>query len=307
MKQLKKIIVTLLAISVVASTFMMSASAGEIAYGAGTVKANILNIRSGPGTNYDVKGTVTDGSIVVILEKASDSWYSINYQGTTGYVSAEFITNVLTAENFNATGTVAGTGVRMRAEPNTSSSILGSYTTGNVMAVIGINNGWYKVQYDGKTGYIRSDLMNITGGSSFSANVSNNVAVTPGNASKGQQIADYAMQYVGYRYVYGGASPSSGFDCSGLVYYTCKQLGTPVSRTASQQYKNNGVSVSKDSLQPGDLVFFSSNGGASVTHVGVYIGNGQFVHASTSSVGVIISDLGSAYYTKVWYGAKRIV
>lgn len=69
MKQLKKIIVTLLAISVVASTFMMSASAGEIAYGAGTVKANILNIRSGPGTNYDVKGTVTDGSIVVILEK----------------------------------------------------------------------------------------------------------------------------------------------------------------------------------------------------------------------------------------------
>ena len=84
------------------------------------------------------------------------------------------------------------------------------------------------------------------------------------------------------------------------------QFGYSLSRTASQQYKNNGYSVSKSELQQGDLVFFSSNG-YSVTHVGIYIGGGQFIHASTSTTGVIISDLNSSYYTRVWFGAKRIV
>ena len=129
---------------------------------------------------------------------------------------------------------------------------------------------------------------------------------TAASATKGQKIANYALQYLGYKYVYGSESPSKGFDCSGLVYYTFGQFGYKLQRSASQQYKNNGTTIAKSDLKPGDLVFFSSNG-STVTHVGIYIGDNEFVHASTSDTGVIISNLTSAYYTKVWFGAKRIV
>ena len=143
--------------------------------------------------------------------------------------------------------------------------------------------------------------MDITGRSSSVSSYTSS-----GSSSLGQEIANLALSFEGYDYVYGAESPSVGFDCSGLVYYVYGQFGYSLSRTASQQYKNNGVSVSKDELQQGDLVFFSSNG-YSVTHVGIYIGDGQFVHASTSTTGVIISDLDSSYYTRVWFGATRIV
>lgn len=299
----------LLVVASVLSIFALPSSAGSIAYGAATVTASSLNIRSGPGTDNDRIASVGEGSIVVILEKTSDTWYKINYLGNVGYVDASYLANVLTAENFNAKGRVTGDDVRMRSKPDTSSSVLGTYSENTEMNVIGINNGWYKVQYNGNTGYLRSDYMEITGSSSSANSTSSTTSGTSsssGNSSLGRQIADYALQFVGYRYVYGAESPSVGFDCSGLVYYVYGKFGYDLERRASIQYKNNGRSVSKSELQPGDLVFFSSNG-ASVTHVGMYIGNNQFVHASTSNTGVIISSLTSAYYTRVWFGAKRIV
>ena len=299
----------LLVVASVLTIFVIPTSAGSIAYGAATVSASSLNIRSGPGTEYDRVGSVPDNGIVVILEKTSDSWYKINYLGKVGYVSTDYLTNVLTAENFNAKGRVTGDAVRMRSKPNTSSSVFGTYDEGTEMNVIGINNGWYKVKYDGNTGYLRSDYMEIIGSASSSSLPDSNLSSTnssSSNSSLGHQIADYALQFVGYRYVYGAESPSTGFDCSGLVYYVYGQFGYGLERRASLQYKNNGTPVSKSDLQPGDLVFFSTNG-SSVTHVGMYIGDGEFVHASTSTTGVIISSLNSAYYTRVWFGARRIV
>ena len=304
MKQIKRVIFLAIVLAMALSLCAFTAfAADDIAYGAATISASALNVRSGPGTSYDRVTVLGNGTRVVILEKTNDDWYKINYQGTVGYVSTDYLTDVLTAENFNASGTVDGTSVRMREDPNTSCDVLGMYNTGDVLNVIGINNGWYKLVYDGRTGYIRSDLMEITGASVSGATNGG----SSGGSELGDKIAEFAQQYVGYAYVYGAESPADGFDCSGLVYYVYRHFGYSVSRTASQQYKNNGVSVSKSNLQPGDLVFFSSNGGASVTHVGIYIGGDQFVHASTSKTGVIISDLDSSYYTRVWYGAKRIV
>jgi cell wall-associated NlpC family hydrolase len=275
---------------------IVTASAAEIAYGAATVDASSLNIRSGPSTEYEPVTAVIDGTRMVILDTGDGKWYHVNYQGNVGYVDSAYLKEILTAENFKATGTLTANDVNMRAKPSTSSSIICSVSSETQVQVIGINNGWYKVIYNGKTGYIRSDFMEITGAPSGSSYTEN---------SAGQQIANLALSFLGYRYVYGASSPSQGFDCSGLVYYVSRQLGYDVSRTASQQYKNNGVKVSKSELQPGDLVFFSSNG-TSVTHVGIYIGNDQFVHASTSTTGVIISDLTSAYYVNAWWGAKRL-
>jgi len=172
------------------------------------------------------------------------------------------------------------------------------------MTVIGINNGWYRVRHDGHTGYVRSDLMQITSGQ--------RAAVTSArrfhfNLTLGQQIAEYTLNYVGYEYVWGGASPAGGFDCSGLVSYVFRQFNIRVTRNASGQFRDNGVHVEKADLAPGDLVFFSSNGGVSVTHVGIYVGESEFVHASRPGVGVIISNLNSAYYQRVWHGAKRLI
>ena len=303
MKNLKKSIVVVLILSIFVSVFAMGAYAADLAYGAATVAATSLNIRSGSGTDYDRVTVVSRGTILVILEKTSSEWYKVNYNGAVGYVSSEYLTNELTAENFNATGTITASDVRMRSQPHTDSGVLGLYQNGTQVAVIGINNGWYKVQYSGLTGYIRSDLMEITGAPAAGSAVSDS---SSGDSSLGQQIANLALQYLGYSYVYGAESPSCGFDCSGLVYYVYGQFGYSMERRASMQYAYNGYSVSKDSLQQGDLVFFSSDG-VGVTHVGIYIGDGQFIHASTSNTGVIISSLGSSYYTRVWWGAKRVV
>jgi len=305
MKFLKKTAIAVLVLALCVSAVPFSASAASLAYGAATVNATALNVRSGPDTSYDRVTVVSSGTRLVVLEKSDDSlWYKVNYNGYIGYVDSEYLINVLTAENFDATGTVVGSDVRMRSSFTTDSDVLGTYQDGTQMAVIGINSGWYKVQYDGNIGYIRSDLMNITGsptqGGAELTSVSNSYS------SLGQQIANYALQFVGYSYVYGCESPSDGFDCSGLTYYVYGQFGYSLNRRASLQYAYDGASVSKSELQQGDLVFFSSDG-SGVTHVGLYIGDGQFVHASTSKVGVIISSLNSDYYTRVWWGAKRIV
>lgn len=308
MKKLKKLGIMFVAMAMFISMLALPASASsDIAYGAATVTASALNIRTGPGTNYSRAGLIYRNSRVVILEMTTDDWYKINYQGTEGYVSAEYLKDVLKAENFNATGTLTATNVRIRSGPSTGYSILGMVTKSDTVQVIGINNGWYKVVTGGITGYIRSDLMRVSGAPSSSGGSSGGSSSNNSNASVGQQIADLAESFVGYPYVYGEESPSRGFDCSGLVYYCYGEFGYSLSRTAGKQYSNHGTSVSKSELQPGDLVFFSSDGGYSVTHVGIYIGDGNFVHASTSTTGVIISSLSSSYYTRVWYGAKRIV
>ena len=303
MKRLKKSAVIGLVLALVLSVgvFSVSAGSGVIAWGAATVNTSALNVRSGPSTDYERVGILSGGTKIVVLEKTTDTWFKINYNGLVGYVSAEYLTEVVKAENFKATGTVNDAdGVYMRTGPSTDYSVITAYDKGKTVSIIGINNGWYKIVTEAGTGYMRSDFIDISsGGPVYTSSQGESSAV-------GQEIANFALQYVGYNYVYGAESPSVGFDCSGLVYYVYGHYGYSLRRGAGGQFLYNGRSVSKSNLQPGDLVFFSTNG-YEVTHVGIYIGNGQFVHASNSRVGVIISDLNSSYYTSVYYGARRII
>jgi len=313
MKNAKKLLIILIVISMFTSMLAISASAEDtLAYGAATVDTDILNLRSGPGLTFSVISTLTEGDIIVILERTNSEWYKINSHGTVGYVNTPYLKDVLTAENFNALGRVTGDYVNIRVGPSTTSDLLGTYIEETVMIIIGINNGWYKVRHDDLTGYVRSDYMEIISGTRASSTAVNatyggSVYTTPpANIPLGQQIAEYALQFLGVDYVYGGTSPS-GFDCSGLTTYVYREYGYSLTRDANGQYRDNGVPVAKADLIPGDLVFFSSNGGSSVTHVGIYIGDNEFVHASTYTVGTIVSRLDSAYYISVWYGAKRII
>ena len=308
MKKLKKLGILLMAAVTIVTSTAVPASAASVAYGAATVTASALNIRSGPGTNNSKVGMVYKNNRLVILEQTSADWYKINFEGTEGYVSTDYLKDVLKAENFNATGTLTATSVRVRSGPGTNHSNIGMVTKGDKVSIIGINNGWYKIKLSSGSGYVRSDFIKITGPASMtSASSGTNSSAPSSNGSTGEKIAALAKSFVGYRYVYGEESPSKGFDCSGLVYYCYGQYGYKLARTAGRQYSNHGTKVAKSDLRAGDLVFFSSDGGYSVTHVGIYLGDGQFVHASTSKTGVIISSLNSSYYTRVWYGAKRIV
>ena len=125
----------------------------------------------------------------------------------------------------------------------------------------------------------------------------------PSPSSIGDQLAQLALKMGGVRYMYGGASPAVGFDCSGLVYYVAHLLGLNVPRTASAQYQA-GAPVPAGDLQPGDLVFFNTEGYAS--HVGIYIGNGEFVQAENWGTVVQITSLSSPYWASTFIGARRL-
>jgi cell wall-associated NlpC family hydrolase len=112
------------------------------------------------------------------------------------------------------------------------------------------------------------------------------------------------MSYIGSRYVFGGTGPS-GFDCSGFVYYVLNHSGTPVGRSMYQEY-NAGSHVSQGNLKPGDVVFFANTYMAGMSHVGIYVGGGQFVHAADESTGVTVSSLNSSYWQNHYVGATRV-
>ena len=129
-------------------------------------------------------------------------------------------------------------------------------------------------------------------------------------ASKGEEVVALAKKYLGYSYVYAGKSPEDGFDCSGFVYYIYKQFGYTLSPGATNQWNklSDRKVLSQDELIPGDLVFFSGNGQVSgMEHVGIYIGDGQFIHAANPSKGVIITALSESYYASRYLGGKRVI
>jgi cell wall-associated NlpC family hydrolase len=121
----------------------------------------------------------------------------------------------------------------------------------------------------------------------------------------GQEIVDYAETFLGVPYVYGGPSPS-GFDCSGLVYYCYTHYGYTVNRTAAG-LAYSGTEASASDLQPGDVILFTSSGGSYIGHTGIYIGDGNFIHAPHTGDVVKISSLSETYYTNHYWGARRVV
>ena len=147
----------------------------------------------------------------------------------------------------------------------------------------------------GLTGYIRSDLLELTEKPKTN---------TGGAVSAGQQLVDLAKQYLGTPYVYGGTS-YSGIDCSGFTMRVFGHFGYPLSHAASAQYRAS-VRISDSERQAGDLVFFTGFGSGVIEHVGIYIGGGRFIHASTSN-GVIISSLSESYYARNYLYASRLL
>ena len=203
-------------------------------------------------------------------------------------------------------GVINASDVRLRSNANTSSSILATLSKGTAVTVLTQSGSWYAVSYNGTNGYVAQQYVTLgtslpaedTGSSAANDNVS---SVPP--SSSGSSAVSIAYQYLGVPYVYGGASPS-GFDCSGFTMYVYNQLGISLPHGASDQYALS-THVTTAERAPGDLVFFNTSG-SGIGHVGIYLGGGQFIHAS-SSRGVIISSLYESYYARTYLFAGRII
>ncbi len=207
----------------------------------------------------------------------------------------------VTVTDFSATRYVNTETLNVRDSWSSSSTKVGTLSYGAAVTVTGkCSNGWVRIKYEGHVAYVSGKYL----AEKQPASGSTPVTPTPSGSGAGTEIAQYVMSFIGYSYVYGGASPKTGFDCSGLMYYCLTQYGYTMNRTADDQMKQ-GTAVSRDELIVGDLVFFGY--GSYANHVGMYIGNGNFVHASSPTTGVRINSLNETYYSTRYIGARRII
>ncbi len=292
-KQLLRGAVMALALSTLC---VVGASAANV--GVGTVTADALRMRSQANTEASILATAPKGDTVVVLEAVEDGWYKVDYQAVEGYMSGEFLDVQEKADVELGYGKVDtdGSPLNVRSAPDTDSERLTTLSYGQVVNIIGVDNGWYKIEVGGTVGYVLSDYM-LPCRDEYGARGDNN------SNNIGEQIVAFAKTFLGTPYVYGGNGPNC-FDCSGFTKYVYAHFGYSINRGATQQL-SNGVAISRSQLQPGDLVFFRHNTTKPVSHVGIYIGNNQFIHASTNSYQVQINNL-AGHYSNTYVYARHI-
>ena len=271
------------------------------ASGTGTIQGTDVRLRSGPSTSHAILGSYDRGKTMSITGTVGD-WYRVSCDGSEGYVYKTYLSTggtdstagdqTVTAMSDTAASTISA--VHFRTGPDTSYTSMSVLYAGTGVTITGETGDWYRVSYNGSTGYIFKTYLS-TG----------SAGVSPTTGSEGSRIVAEAQKYLGVPYVYGGASPS-GFDCSGFVYYVYRQCGYSITRTATTQ-NGDGYQVSRSELQPGDIIIFYNSARTAIGHSGIYIGNGQFIHASSGGGKVMVTNLSSSYYDARFYSARRVV
>ena len=321
MKISMRIVSLVLTIFFLTGSFALPASAAttDIKTGIAYVNASSLRLRSEPTTNSRTIDYAYNDEVVVLLGRSGE-WYKVSYNLQTGYMHSKYL-DATTTENVElGYGQITGNKVSIRSGPGTSYTKTNSASINDKAYIIGINNQWLKVIYGTDIGYIRSDYVQLTqipyenldsANSPLFFRKGQSTGVTPSawalnggaNSATAEKIIATAKQYIGVPYVWGGSTPS-GFDCSGYVQYVFRLHGITLPRTSKEQF-TVGSWVSKANLKPGDLVYFNTDG-SGVSHLGIYIGNNQFIHAS-SSKGVTITSLSNSYWAARYYGARRVL
>ena len=323
------------------STTSSGSTAAGTGIRTGVISGDCVRFRTGPSTSYSIINSYNRGKELVILDTSGD-WTRCTIDGTTGFVCSKYIqeqtvtisdpgsgttltvpstsgssssANESSEEAQSAANTVSteakagyisGNNVRFRSGPSLSSDIIGEFYFGNGVTITGTSGDWTAIAVDGKTGYVYSKYVkegSYTVPSSTDTASSGGSTVSASGVS-GQQVAAFACMFVGYPYCWGGTDPSTGFDCSGFVYYVYQQFGITLNRIAADQAQN-GTAVDTANLRPGDVLCFYSSG-SYIGHSGIYIGDGKFVHAASSTTGVIITDLAGNYSSR-GFVARRIL
>jgi len=258
-------------------------------YSGGIVNVSCLSFREEASASSEALGLAYSGDEVIITGRDGD-WYSVVFNGVSGYMFADYIRPVPILDIEPVSARVTANRVRLRSGPGYEAEVLHYLDTDTRLKVHGIFDCWYQVTYGETVGYMHCDYVEI-----FYDEFDH---LTPG-----QQIVEYAKQFLGTRYVYGGSS-IHGFDCSGFTSYVLKHNGYDSTRTCTSQYAQY-TNIERSELRIGDLVFFASPKHWDTDHVGIYIGDNLFIHASSGQHKVVISSLDEHYYDTYYYGAAR--
>ncbi len=286
-----------------------------------------LRCRTAASSTASVITSVAHGATVQTRGSASNGWTPVICGGKNGFMSSQYLSAGGGGSNPTPTPTPtpppsSGSGMKngdhgkvnvranMRYQASASANVMMVVDPGEVLLITGnATNGFYPVDYDGLKAFMSVDLLDKTSEALSKRGGSGNdpdPAPNPGGGSStGNSLVNYAMRYIGYPYRSATHGPSS-FDCSGFTYWVVKNVMGKDIGTGTWTQTVAGTPVSRGSLLPGDLVFFQNTYKAGLSHVGIYIGNDQFVHAENENTGVRVSSLSSTYYGSRWYGAVRL-
>lgn len=288
--------------------------------------SNYVNVRSLPNTDSDIVGKIYNGAVAQVLSVTGEDhdWFQIVSGNVEGYIKAEFfLYGDAAAEVIDQYVTryanVIADRLNVREQPSTESKRIGYIDNRERVQLLENQGEWLRVQYtDGKEGYVSSQYVTISEEFVYGKTleeeakeqeerkileerenvteqeVAENVTIVvtepvgtySSNAELRSSIVNYAMQFLGNRYVHGGSSLVTGTDCSGFTSLIYKEFGYSLSRTPSGQLSSNGRSIDYSQIQPGDIICYGKGG--KCTHVALYIGNGQIIHSANSRKGVVI-------------------
>lgn len=279
------------------------------------ITGSVVNLRETADTSSKVLTKLPKGTLVSVI-KTSKDWFKVNYDNQEGWVSGEYLS---LKETTLGTGVVITEVLNLRSKPDISSDIVSKLSQNDKVTLIERSSEWYKVKTsDGDIGWASSDFItkrksSVSRGDEVdrddedASDITSPVGDGEIDSQVVQDIINYAKKFVGEDYVYGGDTPKEGFDCSGYTKYCFGKFGIDLERTAADQ-AGQGSKVLKANLKPGDLIFFDTNGGHNhINHVGLYIGGGRFIHASSPKSGVIITDLSDGYYQRAYMRSRRII
>ena len=247
-----------------------------------------LNVRKKASTDSKVVGKMTDKDACEIVSVKGD-WAKITSGKVEGYVKTEYLLAGDAAKNvakkeITKVVTVNTTTLRVREKASEDSAILSLVGEGEDLVVEDTKDGWYKVEVDDQKGYISGDYVEVTEKLPTASTVKE-LEYGEGYTDSRVSLVQFALQFVGNRYVWGGTSLTNGIDCSGFTMQVYARYGVGLPHHAASQ-PAYGKRISASEAKPGDLFFYGS--GSSISHVGIYIGNGQIVHASINEHGEVV-------------------
>ncbi len=273
-----------------AQTPTAAQTCGYTNLGMSVISSGNLNIRQEASTDSEVVGILTNHNACELLEDAGD-WYKVTSGKVTGYVNKQYLVTGDEAESIaeqeiKTVATVNTETLNVRAEKSTEAAVLSQVGNSEAFTVNSVADGWVEISVDDSVGYISQDYVTLAQALPTAKTIEQ-VKYGDGVSDVRASVVSYALQFVGNRYVWGGTSLENGVDCSGFTMRILGKYGISLPHSSKAQ-PSCGTKISASDAKPGDLFFYGS--GSSISHVAIYIGNGQIVHASNKRDGIKVSN-----------------
>lgn len=276
-----------------AQTPTAAQTCGYTNLGMSVISSGNLNIRQEASTDSEVIGILTNHNACELLEDAGE-WYKVTSGKVTGYVNKQYLVTgdeaeAIAEQEIKTVATVNTETLNVRAEKSTEAAVLLQVGNSEAFTVNSVADGWVEISVDDSVGYISQDYVTLAQALPTAKTIEQ-VKYGDGVSDVRASVVSYALQFVGNRYVWGGTSLEKGIDCSGFTMRILGKYGISLPHSSRAQ-PSYGTKISASEAKPGDLFFYGS--GRSISHVAIYIGNGQIVHASNKRDGIKVSN---AYY-----------